>query len=193
VTPWINVESPGDGPTESGEVEELVHLSRALLPLLEQQELSVSQLAAEDLLAAQYLRLLVPCRVERSSAWEDLPPRAKRYRFPEVVRQWLLLLRADGRGDPEDTLRRALREGGWPFWSQAPRLMRLLKGASVHGTVEADALVEIARQLEVDPNLLILGLKAVGAISPQLSDFQAIKRGVPRYQLHPLLELQGGP
>ena len=48
--------------------------------------------------------------------------------------------------------------------------------------------VEIARQLAVDPNCLILGLKAVGAISPRLSDLEGTRRGTARYRLHPLLE-----
>lgn len=171
-------------------MEELARLGRALLPLLEEaaEGFAASRLGEEELLAARQLCLVVPCRVERSSAWEDLPLRADRWRLTELARQWLLLLRAGRGGEPGAVLRRALRAGGWPFWPQAPRLAALLGAASVHGTVEADALVEIARQLAVDPNCLILGLKAVGAISPRLSDLEGTRRGTARYRLHPLLE-----
>jgi len=195
----------------------MTNLERALKTILEDAELAASLAAVlayacktgrisynevtkivhdkcdETLLFGNRWRLLIPTKVDKSSAWEDRMLQCnlgESYVLPNVVLHLVQNASRTGRWDPMVAIAEIFKELGEEVLPQVPELVAELGEQARDGQISAVQIREtcIRAGLRDKVDVLIAGLKAAGVMSPKLSSLAEVTRaGSPLYELNPSL------
>jgi hypothetical protein len=195
----------------------MTNLERALMTILEDAELAASLSAVlayayktdrisydevtkivgdkcdETLLFGNRWRLLIPTKVDKSSAWEDRSLQCKAgesYVLPNVVRHLVQNASRTGRWVPMLAIAEIFKEPGEEVLPQVLELVTELGKQASDGQISAVQIREacIRAGLRDRVDVLIAGLKAAGVMSPKLGSLAEVTRaGSPLYELNPSL------
>jgi hypothetical protein len=195
----------------------MTNLERALKTILEDAELAASLAAVlvnscetgrisynevtkivgdkcdETLLFGNRWRLLIPTKVDKSSAWEDRLLQCnpgESYVLPGVVRYLVQNASRTGRWDPMVAIAEIFKELGGEVFPQAPELVAELWKQARNGQISAVQIRKacITADLGDKVDVLIAELKAAGVMSPKLGSIAEVTRlGSPLYELNPSL------
>jgi hypothetical protein len=147
----------------------------------------------ETLLFGNRWRLLIPTKVDKSSAWEDRMLQCnpeETYEVPNVVRHLVQNASRTGRWEPMVAITEIFKELGEEVLPQVPELVTELGRQARDGQISAVQVREacITADLGDKVDVLIAELKAVGVMSPKLSSLAEVTRvRSPLYDLNPSL------
>jgi len=150
----------------------------------------------EVLLLGNRWRLLLPVKVEKSSAWEDrllLCKLGESYVLPNIVRDLVQNASRTGCWAPMKAIAEVFKEIGEPAWQQMPELAAELGKQSKDCRITAVQINAICSELGLGGRVdaLIAELKASGVMSPKLGSLAEVSQvGTPIYELNPSLFLQ---
>jgi len=147
--------------------------------------------ADEAVLAANYLRLLIPVRSTNDSMnWSDavllLQP-GEIYKMPNIVRHLVADASITGIWDPEGAVRTLLQEMGEPDWNLIPALVRKVCAEAIAYKINGFKLDRMCREAGLGSKVgaMILELKGAGIISPKLDDFAEVQNArSPIYEVN---------
>ena len=152
----------------------------------------------EVLLLGNRWRLLLPVKVEKSSAWEDrllLCKLGESYVLPNIVRDLVQNASSSGCWAPMKAIAEVFKEIGEPAWQQMPELAAELGKRARDGQVSAVQIKEIFIRAGLGDKIdvIIAELKGTGVMSPKLSSLAEVSRATsPMYELNPSLFLKKG-
>jgi len=161
-------------------------------------ETLIEESADDVLLLASELRLLLPVRTFRSSAWEDRIFQAEpgeMYEVPNVVRFLVQNARQTGQWNAANALREFFRLAGEPEWERIPTLVDRIGQRSEDRRVNAVQVKEVCDELGLGHRVdaLIAELKGSGVMSPKLGSLAEVARtGSPVYELNPSVFVKQG-
>ena len=147
----------------------------------------------ETLLFGNRWRLLIPTKVDKSSAWEDRSLQCKpgeSYVLPNVVRHLVQNASRTGRWVPMLAIAEIFKELGEEVLPKVLVLVAELGKQASDGQISAAQIREacIRAGLRDRVDVLIAGLKAAGVMSPKLGSLAEVTRaGSPLYELNPSL------
>ena len=152
----------------------------------------------EVLLQGNKWRLLLPTRVEKSSAWEDrllLCKPGESYELPNVIRHLVQNASETGYWAPMRATAETFKEIEEPAWQKMPELVAELgkqaRACQISATQIRQVCVRVGLGERVDT--LIAELKATGVMSPKLGSLAEVARvGSPLYELNPSLFIKKG-
>jgi len=152
----------------------------------------------EVLLLGNRWRLLLPVKVEKSSAWEDrllLCKLGESYVLPNIVQNLVQNASKTGCWAPMKAIAEVFKEIGEPAWQQMPELAAELGKRARDGQVSAVQIKEIFIRAGLGDKIdvIIAELKGTGVMSPKLSSLAEVSRATsPMYELNPSLFLKKG-
>lgn len=152
----------------------------------------------EVLLSGSRWRLLLPMKVEKTSAWEDrllLCKPGEPYALPNVIRHLVQNASRTGYWSPVMAIAEVFKDIGEPAWQQMPELVAELGKQAIDGQVSAVQIREICIRAGLGDkvDVLIAELKAAGVMSPKLGPLaEASRAGAPLYELNPSLFTKKG-
>ena len=149
--------------------------------------------ADEVLLLANRWRLLLPIRMMKSGAWEDLLlicQSGESYTMPNIDRYLVQNARNTGAWDTTVAITSIFKKIEETNWHKIPTLIIEIGKNASNNQISGDQIIKvcIGTGMGVKVDVLIAELKATGIISPKLGPLAEIARvGSPIYELNPSL------
>jgi len=148
-------------------------------------------LSEDVLLLCWKWKLLIPLRTSGCGEWDNLillAEEGENYQLPNVSRFLVDIARISGHWDSQEAIFRLFRIMNEPAWQMMPELVVKMMAKAVNGKVDALAIREACREVNMEERLdtMIAILKGSGIISPKLASKVQISRiGSPLYEVNP--------
>jgi len=147
----------------------------------------------ELLLLAYELRLIIPVKTLRTSAWEDRLLEfinGALYEVPNIIRHLVTNAKNTGCWDPGGAIEKIFEDMDVEESTRITYLVEELCRLSECHKISAWQIKKACRELKLSrsPDTLIADLKAAGIISPKLKVISEVRRArAPLYEISPVL------